>query len=136
MWIYLHTTRCSGSFTQSPYTCAAAVGTRDCLTERLKAEDLDRRDPESGIFVPKCVPPEEAGEGADGRVLYRRAQCHKSTGYCWCVEQESGTPIPRTSTHNIMPDCENIRVRLFKGITVCASVCLYSHSVRLYSTVL
>ena len=94
-----------------------AVGTRDCLTERQKAEEMDRSDPESGIFIPECVQPEEEGTGDGGQVLFRQAQCHKSTGYCWCVDQETGMPIQGTSTHQVMPDCNNIRTQVFKGTT-------------------
>ena len=32
-------------------------------------------------------------------------QCYKSTGYCWCVEEASGRPIPGTSVKNERPDC-------------------------------
>uniref|UniRef100_A0A8C1ZYX4 SPARC related modular calcium binding 1 n=1 Tax=Cyprinus carpio TaxID=7962 RepID=A0A8C1ZYX4_CYPCA len=38
-------------------------------------------------FVPEC--------SADGR--YRAVQCHRSTGYCWCVRVDSGRPVPGTS---------------------------------------
>lgn len=74
---------------------------------------MDRRDPESGIFIPECVPPEEGGTSEDGKVLYRREQCHKATKYCWCVEQETGIPIPGISTYNVMPDCD--KAKIFKG---------------------
>ena len=69
------------------------------------AEETDRTDPESRIFIPECV-----GEGK-----YRQEQCHKSTGYCWCVDSTTGKPIPGTSTHNVMPDCNKARPREFKG---------------------
>uniref|UniRef100_A0A8C2PQ76 Thyroglobulin type-1 domain-containing protein n=1 Tax=Cyprinus carpio TaxID=7962 RepID=A0A8C2PQ76_CYPCA len=46
-------------------------------------------------FVPEC--------SADGR--YRAVQCHRSTGYCWCVRVDSGRPVPGTSARNQLPDC-------------------------------
>uniref|UniRef100_A0A8C1ZYT1 Thyroglobulin type-1 domain-containing protein n=1 Tax=Cyprinus carpio TaxID=7962 RepID=A0A8C1ZYT1_CYPCA len=46
-------------------------------------------------FVPEC--------SADGR--YRAVQCHRSTGYCWCVRVDSGRPVPGTSARDQLPDC-------------------------------
>ena len=69
------------------------------------AEDMDRADPEGGIFIPECL--------ANG--LYRNEQCHKSTGYCWCVDQNSGKPIPGTSTQHVTPKCDERKQREFKG---------------------
>ena len=66
---------------------------------------MDRMDPEGRIFIPECI-----GEGR-----YRAEQCHNSTGYCWCVDSQTGKPIPGTSTHNVVPDCSNIRSSEFKG---------------------
>ena len=66
---------------------------------------MDRIDPEGRIFIPECRP--------DGK--YRSAQCHKSTGYCWCVNEDNGKPIPGTSTHNVTPDCSTANYRSFKG---------------------
>ena len=65
--------------------------------------------------IPECVAPEDGGTTSDGRVLYRREQCHKATKYCWCVDQETGVPIPGLSTHGVMPDCDNIKSKVFKG---------------------
>ena len=77
----------------------------DCTEERRNAEEMDRIDPEGRIFIPECRP--------DGK--YRSAQCHKSTGYCWCVNEDNGKPIPGTSTHNVTPDCSTANYRSFKG---------------------
>ncbi|KAJ8414535.1 hypothetical protein AAFF_G00037370 [Aldrovandia affinis] len=46
-------------------------------------------------FVPEC--------SADGG--YRAVQCHGATGYCWCVREDTGRPLPGTSTRNQLPDC-------------------------------
>ena len=40
-----------------------------------------------GVFIPECAP--------DG--LYTPAQCHGSTGHCWCVN-EDGEEILETRT--------------------------------------
>ncbi|KAI0211466.1 hypothetical protein LSAT2_003687 [Lamellibrachia satsuma] len=77
----------------------------DCNEQRRVAEDMDRADPEGGIFIPECV----------GNGLYRNDQCHKSTGYCWCVDQNSGKPIPGTSTQHVTPECDERKQREFKG---------------------
>ena len=51
-----------------------------------------------GAFWPSCE--------ADGR--YSKEQCHDSTGYCWCVEQETGVEIDgtRASPWEAEVDCE------------------------------
>lgn len=90
------------------FTNAAAATRSTCEEERLRALELDRVDPEGHIFVPEC-------ESSSGGVLFRRAQCHNSTGYCWCVDERSGIPIPGISTHNATPDCSDINTRRLKG---------------------
>ncbi|KAK2193244.1 hypothetical protein NP493_16g05015 [Ridgeia piscesae] len=77
----------------------------DCSEQRRVAEEMDRADPEGGIFIPECL---ENG-------LYRNEQCHKSTGYCWCVDQNTGKPIPGTSTQHVTPKCDERKQREFKG---------------------
>lgn len=42
----------------------------------------------------------------DGR--YKRAQCYRSTGYCWCVHEDTGKPIPGTSTKDKQPQCDSL----------------------------
>ncbi|KAJ9584458.1 hypothetical protein L9F63_021212, partial [Diploptera punctata] len=49
-------------------------------------------------YVPECT--------VDGR--YQKIQCYKSTGYCWCVHEENGKPIPGTSVKNQMPKCSSL----------------------------
>lgn len=48
------------------------------------------------LYVPECT--------GDGR--YARAQCYKTTGYCWCVHQDTGKPIPGSSVKDSRPDCD------------------------------
>ncbi|XP_035240076.1 SPARC-related modular calcium-binding protein 1-like [Anguilla anguilla] len=50
-------------------------------------------------FVPDC--------SADGQ--YSPVQCHRATGYCWCVRTDTGRPLPGTSTRNKLPDCRTDR---------------------------
>ena len=40
-----------------------------------------------GAFTPQC--------DEDGK--FSKMQCHGSTGYCWCVLQNTGAQIPGTS---------------------------------------
>ena len=48
-----------------------------------------------GLFIPEC----------DRSGKYLPVQCYKSEGYCWCVDPDSGRPIPGTSTRNTRPSC-------------------------------
>ncbi|KAK3591613.1 hypothetical protein CHS0354_013797 [Potamilus streckersoni] len=77
----------------------------DCQTERTVAIRQDLEDPEGGIFIPNCT--------QDGK--WARAQCHTSTQYCWCVDENSGRPIAGTSTHKVMPMCDFEAEREMKG---------------------
>ena len=47
-----------------------------------------------GVYIPQC---NEDGE-------FSEAQCHGSTGYCWCVDKE-GKELPRTSFRSQRPEC-------------------------------
>lgn len=35
-------------------------------------------------------------------------QCYKSTGYCWCVHEDTGKNIPGTSVKNQEPKCDQV----------------------------
>lgn len=78
-----------------PFLKETEASALDCFTERQMALELDKMEPEGHVFIPSCL--------ATGQ--YAPAQCHTSTGYCWCVDDVTGRPIPGTSTHNVMPDC-------------------------------
>uniref|UniRef100_A0A452H510 SPARC related modular calcium binding 1 n=1 Tax=Gopherus agassizii TaxID=38772 RepID=A0A452H510_9SAUR len=68
-----------------------------CEQERLEALEEIQQHQQEGTFVPEC-------EGDD---TYKPIQCHQATGYCWCVQADTGRPIPGTSTRNFPPDCES-----------------------------
>lgn len=59
-----------------------------CDQERQSALDDAEQYSREAFFIPDCEP---AG-------LYKAVQCHRPTGYCWCVLVDTGRPIPGTST--------------------------------------
>ncbi|KAI8430761.1 hypothetical protein MSG28_000929 [Choristoneura fumiferana] len=67
----------------------------DCLTDRQAVLD-EQKAGAAALYVPECT--------GDGR--YARAQCYRSTGYCWCVHQDTGKPIPGSSVKDRRPDCD------------------------------
>ncbi|XP_032527939.2 SPARC-related modular calcium-binding protein 1 [Danaus plexippus] len=69
--------------------------TNDCLTDRQAVLD-EQKAGSAVLYVPECT--------GDGR--YARAQCYRSTGYCWCVHQDTGKPIPGSSVKDAKPDCD------------------------------
>ncbi|KDR07744.1 SPARC-related modular calcium-binding protein 1, partial [Zootermopsis nevadensis] len=69
----------------------------DCHSDR-KAVLEEQKINYSEFYVPECTP--------DGR--YQTIQCYKSTGYCWCVHEDSGKPIPGTSVKDQVPKCDTI----------------------------
>ncbi|KAJ6644255.1 SPARC-related modular calcium-binding protein 1 [Pseudolycoriella hygida] len=76
----------------------------DCLADRAVALD-DQKNGGQALYVPECT--------ADGR--YRREQCYRSAGYCWCVNEDTGKNIPGTSIKDGRPDCANNSSRPMKG---------------------
>ena len=68
--------------------------------------EQEAENPDGGIFIPRCT--------VDGK--WQRAQCHKSTGYCWCVNENTGHPIGGTSTHGVAPECNFEAERDIQGI--------------------
>ena len=83
-----------------------AVMRSRCSEARSRAVQSDRSDPDGHIFIPVCQ---------RGGTLYRAAQCHAATGYCWCVDQHTGIPIPGFSTRNVTPNCTQLNINTFKG---------------------
>ncbi|XP_063236853.1 SPARC-related modular calcium-binding protein 1 isoform X2 [Bacillus rossius redtenbacheri] len=69
----------------------------DCLSERQGFLD-EQSASNTELYVPECTP--------DGR--FQKKQCYKSTGYCWCVHEDDGKPIPGTSMKNQDPECDKM----------------------------
>ena len=87
---------------QTPFLTEKDASVLNCAREREMALELDRRHPEGHVFIPRCL--------ATGQ--YAPAQCHTSTGYCWCVDDVTRRPVPGTSTmHDVIPDCDVIASR-------------------------
>uniref|UniRef100_T1JL42 Thyroglobulin type-1 domain-containing protein n=1 Tax=Strigamia maritima TaxID=126957 RepID=T1JL42_STRMM len=78
----------------------------DCLSARQLA--ADQQHTEGKVFVPECT--------IEGK--YSKLQCFKPTGYCWCVDPESGKTIPGTSIQDDKPDCDK-SFRAYKPIKGC-----------------
>ncbi|GIY17534.1 SPARC-related modular calcium-binding protein 1 [Caerostris extrusa] len=70
-----------------------------CVTQR---DHILRQESSKGVFVPQCR--------EDGS--YAEVQCHRSTGYCWCVD-EDGKPVRGSSIQNERPKCDQ------KGTLLC-----------------
>ncbi|CAG2175303.1 unnamed protein product [Oppiella nova] len=64
----------------------------NCLVSRSNAQT---RDQNSDAFIPECT--------RDG--LFASVQCHRSSGYCWCVDVMTGRPKSHTTTRNVSPNC-------------------------------
>ncbi|XP_061074236.1 SPARC-related modular calcium-binding protein 1-like isoform X2 [Conger conger] len=71
----------------------------DCERERAALLAEVRPIWQEDRFVPDC--------SAEGQ--YSPVQCHRATGYCWCVRTDTGRPLPGTSTRNRLPDCRTDR---------------------------
>uniref|UniRef100_A0A674IHU2 SPARC related modular calcium binding 1 n=1 Tax=Terrapene triunguis TaxID=2587831 RepID=A0A674IHU2_9SAUR len=67
-----------------------------CEQERLEALEEIQRHQQEGTFVPEC----------EGDGTYKPVQCHQATGYCWCMQADTGRPVPGTSTRSVS-NCES-----------------------------
>ncbi|KAG5313521.1 SMOC1 protein, partial [Pseudoatta argentina] len=65
----------------------------DCISDRRSVLEDQKRE---NLYVPQCM--------SDGR--YHRVQCY--SGYCWCVYQDTGKPIPGTSSKDRTPNCNPV----------------------------
>jgi len=82
------------------------VEANNCLTDRKSVLE-EQKSENTQIYVPECT--------LDGR--YKKIQCYTSTGYCWCVHEDTGKPIPGTSVKDSNPKCDAVQppVRPMKG---------------------
>ncbi|BFZ07410.1 hypothetical protein BsWGS_10449 [Bradybaena similaris] len=78
---------------------------QNCPEERQSAMTIHSQEPNAKHYIPTCTP--------DG--LWEKAQCHQSTGYCWCVKEDTGIPIPGTATYRVKPNCTFEDERELKG---------------------
>ena len=92
-----------------------SLESHDCKSEESSALEQEAENPDGGIFIPRCT--------VDGK--WQRAQCHKSTGYCWCVNENTGHPIGGTSTHGVAPECNFEAERDIQGTNENIKMCLY-----------
>lgn len=70
----------------------------DCLSDRKLVLEDSKTTSEEKFYIPQCTP--------DGR--YHRVQCY--SGYCWCVYQDTGKPIPGTSSKTREPNCTPVSI--------------------------
>ncbi|TKR60225.1 hypothetical protein L596_027507 [Steinernema carpocapsae] len=76
----------------------------DCVTQRQRMVAADHGN-ESQLkgYVPACT-------GNDDK-LYDAVQCHKQTGYCWCVNQLTNEPVPGSSRLHKKPNCTAVQTQ-------------------------
>ncbi|KAL1517585.1 hypothetical protein ABEB36_001327 [Hypothenemus hampei] len=73
-----------------------------CLGDRksaLEEVNLSGHLHNATLYVPECTP--------DGR--YKKVQCYKSVGYCWCVNEDTGQTITGTSVKGGNPNCSTYK---------------------------
>ncbi|XP_047116363.1 SPARC-related modular calcium-binding protein 2 isoform X3 [Schistocerca piceifrons] len=73
------------------------VSPNDCLSDRRSVLEEQKAGSDK-LYVPECTP--------DGR--FQKIQCYNSTGYCWCVHEDSGKPIPGTPVKDQIPKCDAV----------------------------
>ena len=77
---------------------------KKCSGEYLAALKASRHSSsENQPYLPRCA--------TDGS--FTPTQCHYSIGYCWCVDIDTGKPIPNTTQKATSLDCRKYR-KLFK----------------------
>lgn len=68
----------------------------DCISDKRSVLEDQKQNSQEKFYIPQCTP--------DGR--YHRVQCY--SGYCWCVYQDTGKPIPGTSSKDRTPNCNPV----------------------------
>ncbi|XP_043277125.1 SPARC-related modular calcium-binding protein 2 isoform X2 [Venturia canescens] len=81
------------TFNDDPPDTKEEIDANDCLTDRRSVMEDERQNSQEKFYMPHCTP--------DGR--YHKVQCY--SGYCWCVYQDTGKPIPGTSSKDRTPNC-------------------------------
>ncbi|XP_023315420.1 SPARC-related modular calcium-binding protein 1 isoform X3 [Trichogramma pretiosum] len=93
------------TFNDDPPDTSDDTDANDCISDRRSVLEDQRTNSQKKFYIPECTP--------DGR--YHKVQCY--SGYCWCVYQDTGKPIPGTSSQNQQPNCNPVPapVRPMKG---------------------
>ncbi|XP_047354028.1 SPARC-related modular calcium-binding protein 2 isoform X2 [Vespa velutina] len=81
------------TFSDNPVDTKEENDATDCISDRRSVLEDQRQNSQEKFYIPQCTP--------DGR--YHRVQCY--SGYCWCVYQDTGKPIPGTSSKDSTPNC-------------------------------
>ena len=107
--------------------CSNGCGGRDCSDGVSPSplcpavlEQVNSR-PLIGAYVPQCE--------KDGR--FSAVQCHGSTGYCWCVDPETGQPTTAQFERGVQPQCGDTTSKCSVRVHVCVI-----HTGRAYGDVL
>lgn len=78
------------------YFCFGVKEIKKCSGEYLAALKASRHSSsENQPYLPRCA--------TDGS--FTPTQCHYSIGYCWCVDIDTGKPIPNTTQKATSLDC-------------------------------
>ncbi|XP_008216799.1 SPARC-related modular calcium-binding protein 1 isoform X1 [Nasonia vitripennis] len=93
------------TFNDDPPDANDDTDANDCISDRRSVMEDQRQNSDRKFYIPECTP--------DGR--YHKVQCY--SGYCWCVYQDTGKPIPGTSSKDLTPNCNPVPVpdRPMKG---------------------
>lgn len=81
------------TFNDNPADTKEENDATDCISDRRSVLEDQKQNSQEKFYIPQCMP--------DGR--YHRVQCY--SGYCWCVYQDTGKPIPGTSSKDSTPNC-------------------------------
>ncbi|XP_066596959.1 SPARC-related modular calcium-binding protein 2 isoform X2 [Prorops nasuta] len=84
------------TFNDDPSETQEESDTNDCISDRRSVLEDQKQNSQEKFYIPQCTP--------DGR--YHRIQCY--SGYCWCVYQDTGKPIPGTSSKDRAPNCNPV----------------------------
>ncbi|XP_034943987.1 SPARC-related modular calcium-binding protein 2 [Chelonus insularis] len=84
------------TFNDNPPDTKEDSDANDCISDRRSVLEDQKQNSQEKFYIPQCTP--------DGR--YHKIQCY--SGYCWCVYQDTGKPIPGTSSKNHTSNCNPV----------------------------
>lgn len=84
------------------YSCFGVQEVKKCIGEYM-AKRKAQQHSSSKAYIPKC--------NSDGS--YRPTQCHETIGFnfCWCVDINTGKPIPNTTRKVTSLDCSRLAIK-------------------------